>query len=239
MSHFTVAVLVKQDCVPEPGHPDFQDRLMTVVSEMLAPFDENLKVTPYQCECSCAEDKASSKANELAERETGIKWSALYESWRFMSEESRAKTTWKDFTNPFTSVAHRHYEELLPDTKPDEDCEECHGTGFYMSTYNKGCKWDWWSVGGRYSERYKEKNIPTVAPCVAFARDLHSAGYAPFAILSPREPHQKQRHDNWNEQGEMGWFAIVSNENDNWQSIVLELLDKYSGCFAVLIDAHI
>lgn len=30
-------------------------------------------------------------------------------------------------------------------------CDECHGTGTYMSTYNPKSKWDWYEVGGRWS----------------------------------------------------------------------------------------
>jgi hypothetical protein len=239
MSHFTVAVLVRQDRVPEPGHPDFACKLTAVVEEMLAPFDEGMRVKPYPLPCSCAEDEASRQAKTLAEQETGLSWSAICEDWRFMSPENRSQTTWEEFAEPFLSVWQRHTESLLTGIKHDEACEDCHGTGTRWSRYNKLSKWDWYSIGGRYSNRYAEKCIPTVIDNVAFARDLHSAGYAPFALLTPREPHQKQRHDNWNEQGQMGWFAIVSDENDNWPAIALELLDKYSGCFAVLMDCHI
>lgn len=239
MSHFTVAVLVPQDKVVEPGHPDFESQLENAVTAMLAPFDEGIRVKPYALPCSCAEDEASRQARDLAEHETGLKWDAVYEGWRFMAIEDRAKTTWQEYSHPFVSVWDHHTQSLLSHIKHDKNCEECHGTGMRWSRYNKMSKWDWYSWGGRYEGRYAEKNIPIIIDNVAFARDLHTAAYAPFAILSPRERHQKQRHDNWNEQGEMGWWAMVSNENENWPLIALELLDKYSACYAVLVDCHI
>lgn len=239
MSHFTVAVLVRQDTVPEPGHPDFETKLEEAVCEMLAPFDEGIRVTPYDVPCSCAEDAAHSKAHDLSEKETGLTWQALKDQWWAKPHEERLATTWDDHTRVIRVVFDRHHEELLAVAKPDEDCDECQGTGIRQSQYNKMSKWDWYSVGGRWNGNYEEKGIPTIIPNVAFARDLHTAAYVPFAILSPREPHQKQSHDNWNEAGQMGWFAIVSNENDNWDAIALELLDKYAACFAVLVDCHI
>lgn len=239
MSHYSVAVLVRQDKVPEPGHPDFGCQLTAAVEKMLAPFDEGIKVKPYDVPCRCADNAAFSKAHKLSEKETGLTWDDLHAQWWAKPHEERLQTTWEEFAHVIKSVSNRYYQEFLAVAKPLEDCSHCHGTGTRKSRYNKLSKWDWYSVGGRWDGYYAEKGVPTVAPNVAFARDLHSAGYAPFALLTPREPHQKQRHDNWNEQGEMGWFAMVANENDNWPAIALELLDKYSGCFAVLVDCHI
>lgn len=37
------------------------------------------------------------------------------------------------------------------------DCDECHGTGTRMSTYNPRSKWDWYSLGGRWKGTFKLK----------------------------------------------------------------------------------
>lgn len=239
MSHFTVAVLVPQDKVPEPGHPDFASQVITAACEMLEPFNEDIEVEPYQRPCNCAEYAVSRESRKLTEQETGFTVEIMRAAWWAKTDEEREQLEWEDFIKPYTSVLERYREDLSQSAKPEADCSDCHGTGFYGSTYNKLSKWDWYSVGGRWDGRYEEEKIPTIIPNVAFARDLHSAAYAPFALLTPREPHQKQAYDNWSEKGEMGWFAMVANENDNWPAIVSELLDKYSACFAVLMDCHI
>ena len=237
MSHYTVIVLVPQESVPEPGHPDFAQKLESAVDAMLAPFDENIDVAPYQRKCHCVDWAVSRKADELAKDETGLTWDGLRNAYHATPEGDRP--AWEDFTRPLSSVEARYRDELLVDAKPVEDCSSCDGTGFYESTYSPLSKWDWYQIGGRWGGDFKENNIPTVISNAAFARDVQTAAYAPFAILSPRETHQKQRHDNWNEKGKMGWFASVSNENDNWPAIANELLGKYSGCLAVLVDCHI
>lgn len=33
---------------------------------------------------------------------------------------------------------------------PDPNCNECHGTGKNMTTYNPSSKWDWYQIGGRW-----------------------------------------------------------------------------------------
>lgn len=239
MSHFTVLVLVPQENVPEPGHPDFTHKLIDAVGTMLAPFNEGNKVTPYQAPCGCLESAVSREADKLAAKETGLTWEALREAYRAKTDEEREQIAWKDFVGPLSSVEARYREELTPDAKPDADCDECHGTGFYESRYNPLSKWDWYSIGGRWDGHLKEQGVAVISSNAAFARDVQTAAYVPFAILSPRETHQKQAHDNWSEKGQMGWFAIVANENDNWPAIANELLGKYSGCIAVLVDCHI
>lgn len=239
MSHFSVVVLVPQDNVPEPGHPGFIDDLTIAVEDMLAPFDENIEADPYPQPCSCGKYAVLRKVRELTESETGLTVDGLRSVWWAKSESEREETTWEDHLMPYMSVYKQHEETLMADVKPEEDCDECHGTGTYQSTYNPLSKWDWYSVGGRWDGHFEESGVTTIIRNVAFARELHSAAYSPFAILSPREPFQKQHHDNWNQSGDMGWWGMVSNENDNWEAIASEILNKYSACFAVLVDCHI
>lgn len=37
------------------------------------------------------------------------------------------------------------------DSVADKECESCKGTGVYKTTYNPDSRWDWYSVGGRWS----------------------------------------------------------------------------------------
>lgn len=247
MSHFTVVVLVPQSEVPVPGEINFEAGLLEVVERMLAPFDETLEAPKYQRECRCAARAVSREADARALLETGLTWKGLRESWWDKTEEEKALSSWEDHIKPLVDAEARFTAELMVDAKPSEDCDECHGTGFYTSTYNPLSQWDWYQVGGRWDGHFQSKSednpegydIPTVADNVAFAKDLAAAEYTPFAILSPREEDQEQDHDNWSEKGSMGWWGMVSDEKDDWKSIAHGLLTKYSNHYAVLMDCHI
>ncbi|MDX1934004.1 MAG: hypothetical protein SFU56_15495 [Capsulimonadales bacterium] len=38
-----------------------------------------------------------------------------------------------------------------PGEVPDPACEDCAGTGRYITTVNPESKWDWWQIGGRFT----------------------------------------------------------------------------------------
>jgi len=55
--------------------------------------------------------------------------------------------------------------------------------------------------------------------------------YAPFAIVTP--------DGCWHEKGNMGWWGIVTDEEDNWPAIAKRILQEHQSCVAVLCDLHI
>lgn len=57
--------------------------------------------------------------------------------------------------------------------------------------------------------------------------------FSPFAFLTP--------DGQWIEEGEMGWFAVVSNKKDPdvWGATCVNLLTKHKEHLAVLVDCHI
>ena len=55
--------------------------------------------------------------------------------------------------------------------------------------------------------------------------------YVPFSILTP--------DGHWHEKGHMGWWACVSNEEENWPAIAKRILQEHHSCIAVLCDLHI
>jgi hypothetical protein len=238
MSHFTVLVLVPQAAVPVPGEFNFDDALNDVVVDMLAPFDENEDVPEYQRECWCINSRVSNKAWEMTKAETGETIDDYRSRYAKLTDEEQEATDWKVFIKPFTDVLDRFEAELRENAKPDPECDECHGTGTYASTYNPLSKWDWYSRGGRWHGDFEERGIPTISANVAFAKDLHAANYVPFAILSPRES-EDQEHDNWSEKGKMGWWAMVADEKSDWPEIAANILSKYGNHYAVLMDLHI
>jgi hypothetical protein len=52
---------------------------------------------------------------------------------------------------------------------PDPECDECHGAGAYKSTYNPNSKWDWYSIGGRWtgvlSDYDPQKDTDNIETC--------------------------------------------------------------------------
>lgn len=113
--------------------------------------------------------------------------------------------------------------------KPDPDCQNCGGTGKYITTYNPKAKWDWWIAGGRYEGVVGGAVDPNVAPVTV----LLEQNIVPFAVVTP--------DGKWHERGEMGWFAIVTREKekDVWAKEVRNIFEKHKDCLAVGCDLHI
>jgi hypothetical protein len=149
-------------------------------------------------------------------------------------------------------------------------------TGRYGYWENPNAKWDWWKVGGRYSNRLRTKdgrivnsakvkdidwdamrkdriagaeNAWTEAEgktdaeryfCYGIEKDetreqyIEDAGeFTTFAVITP--------DGKWHEEGEMGWFACVSNEDPNWQKNYYDafLRDADPEATITIVDCHI
>lgn len=97
------------------------------------------------------------------------------------------------------------------------------------TTYNLLAKWDWYQIGGRWDGLYGQDNLLRLA-------DLPEKE-PPFALVLP--------DGSWQERGQMGWWAIVSNEksHDDWAQEFSRLIAPYQdprqGAIAVLVDCHI
>lgn len=109
--------------------------------------------------------------------------------------------------------------------------------GNQWSTYNPNSKWDWWTIGGRWAgllnntagrkaEKYNGKDILR-------RRDLRQPE-STFAYLT--------KDGEWVEKGQMGWFGMASNEQDQelWDKAMAEYLLTVPGeDWLVLVDCHI
>jgi len=134
------------------------------------------------------------------------------------------------------------------DLPAEKDCKNCNGTGRYTVYENpNGSKWDWWVWGGRW-DGYLVNNVMRVESIIDLnewkkkineERDLSEKDdgyiYSPsaFAYVTPE--------GEWIEKGEMGWWAMVSEEKDDdeWENIVDELMIKYEDHYAYCVDCHI
>lgn len=84
-----------------------------------------------------------------------------------------------------------------------------------LSTYNPESKWDWYVIGGRWSEylylkECNEKGERLTADYAYFDEVdwdyMIEMGRIPFCFVD--------WDGDWHEKGEMGWFAMTKNEKD-------------------------
>ena len=126
MSHYTVAVL----------HSEKQD-----ITELLAPYDENLEVEPYIWR---------TKTEMINDAKGRVK--NYHEDPKWYDNDVFRKKYIKPFLNAKTD------EEFYNAERNDLDDREFDEDGNELSTYNPKSKWDWYSIGGRWSGMLKLKS---------------------------------------------------------------------------------
>ncbi|MGV6946979.1 hypothetical protein [Sphingobacterium kyonggiense] len=167
----------------------------------LAPFDENIKVPEYHC-------------NQVSEEE-------ILRCVDYYVSEAGFK-----FVNNFDELYKKHGLDW------NGGCWSKHsdGTWHKYSTYNPNSKWDWYSLGGRWSGMIKLKEGASgnygeagvfnneVGIDQALLKDISNINeIKTFAVL---------KDGKWYERGEVGWFATVFNkkEESDWDSEIETLL---------------
>lgn len=248
MSHFVTVVILPKDTQLRSGH------IQSAVEELLAPFNENLDVDPYEEDCHCVGWKAQMEVSTAVNETLGHIKDVRENYWK-LPEEERTDELWQKLIAPRKELEKRLLSEHALKDSPDPECEDCQGTGTRMSTRNPLSKWDWWVIGGRWDgwirgpkveEACRDKedggfnfgdqhhqttnNVRLVKDIPIKAESDH---YTPFAVLTP--------DGSWHEKGEMGWWAIVSNEKDkdDWCAAVQHLYSLYPNSIAVACDLHI
>jgi hypothetical protein len=211
MSHATVLVLLS------PGTPT--DDLDAAIRPLLAPYSENMEVPEYDEPCWCVGSDAQNEARLAADASCGT-----LDDLRASFKNRHDDTAWGAHVKPYQDACAAALAAHPGKDAADPACSDCAGSGTRKSTYNPKSKWDWYTVGGRWSGR-----IPNDACAVA---DL-PAGWAPFALVTP--------DGEWHESGKLGWFGMSSGnvEPSAWDATVREMLAQHADAFAVLVDYHI
>lgn len=133
----------------------------------------------------------------------------------------------------------QHIEELRQ-TTPEQlyrerlrHYERFNDRGQPLSTYNPDSKWDWYVIGGRWdgwindikaAKGRLENNMATTAQAI-------KRGKIPHAIITPDGA--------WHERGQMGWWAILLTENEDWDEQARAIFACHPDCRVVIVDAHI
>lgn len=213
MSHFVTLVLVPNDSLDVKG----------TVESLLAPYNEEIAVAPYKTDCWCIGGIAHRAGTDAADRDVEDMDVLRTRYWALPDAE---RPTWEAWIHDWMAVADRVEQTHPLYQKPDPQCEDCHGFGQRLTTYNPNSQWDWWTIGGRWDGWLSRSNrIP--------AKTAASQGKVPFAIVTP--------DGQWHEKGRMGWWGMTSNEKEDeaWADEVQRLLLAHPDALAVTCDLHI
>lgn len=256
MSHTCIGVIVPQDT----------DDIDEYLERIMAPYDEGLKVEPYTEKCYCVGHAAEGVGQRAADLEHGdiesrrVMFHALPEylnhpgKSEFGNEDIEAM--WQQFNKDWQSdykYTKFMVAQMQPNyQQPNPNCDSCHGTGEYETTYNPKSTWDWWVIGGRWDgemagierkskdngfnfgdEHHQRQNnsVP-----VAELADRAEAGdvFQFYAIVTP--------DGKWNQRGKMGWWGMSSDEmpKEAWRQMCFDFYRKYAeGYDCLSLDVHI
>ena len=211
MSHFCVYVFRNKN---------------TTVSELLAPYDENIELAPYVL---YTKEQAIAKVRSDIEKYRD----SIYKE--YLADPVKYKEKWGNNKNHINYIENE-FPKILNWT--DEECYEeiakwkrddglVAEDGSILSKYNPKSKWDWYQIGGRWSnsipgDEVKMSEIPI------------EKIETPYAFITP--------DGEWVERGEMGWFGVGLNEmdKDEWDvkfREYLKTLDK--DIILTQVDCHI
>lgn len=217
MSHFVIYVFQKAN------GKDLED--------MLAPYDENLEVTPYirytKEQIIELEKKDINNFNNnfyskyLENPNKYIKEHEDNEYHLNFIKKFPERLTWTD------EECYNHYVDTWFDRESiDED-------GNYWSEYNPNSKWDWYQIGGRWSNILALKNGNEVDEDYVSEVDFDKT-MTPFAFIDTE--------GRWHEKGEMGWWCTTNNEKteEDWERIFKYYLRTLNGDEIItVVDCHI
>ena len=122
--------------------------------------------------------------------------------------------------------------------------EDIGNNGEIYSTYNPNSKWDWYSLGGRWSGsiKLKEGKQGECGRSGIFGNEvgIDRALKGDIANFDELMPFAVVKDGKWYEKGEMGYWAIVFNEDKDWNSKFLKLVENLSDDTLIsMYDCHI
>lgn len=245
MSHFCVLVIGNE---PE---------------KQLAKYDENLELPMHMV--ATKEDLIKKQRKWMEDYKNGLYAEFLKDPEAYKAgctNEKHIEYLEKTFPKMLEWTDEQCYQEEIKDyLEYIEDgatwCE-VHSDGSLWKTSNENAKWDWYQMGGRYRGRLLLKQPDNNHPLYdgwQFA-DVDKGEYerirkegrcdqalaGEIANINDFVPFAVVKHGEWYERGEMGWWAIVSNEKDKneWEDQVKSLLkDIPEDTLLTVMDCHI
>ena len=216
MSHFTVYVFSK-------------DR---DVEELLAPYNEELVVAPY---IKYTKEQAIAKIRNNIEKFKNNYYAEYLKDPIAYKEkctnESHINYIENEFPKKLNWTDEECYQEMRSWYDDDDDLVDANGN--IWDTYNPNSKWDWYTEGGRWNGCLKTKDGNETNEDLVSEIDFDKTP-VPFAFVDPL--------GRWYERGEMGWWAIVTNEKDkdDWETQYKNFVASLNGDETLtIVDCHI
>jgi hypothetical protein len=253
MSHSTVLVVVPAAAVEKAGGPDNID---DALAEVLEPFDENKDTEQYI---------RKTKAELIADRRRyyeRVRDQGIYAEYLEDPEAYRKRCVERD------NLAHfKHVSEVLPDIFANKltddawlyedatewDKDDLDSEGNLLSTYNPKSKWDWYAVGGRWDgcvmNWTEEIEHPEEKVTERYTREAWTEKKGGVNHLQKKDLEKfsgtfafLDAAGQWHERGRMGWFGMVSDEQDpnEWDAQLKQLVEDVADeDWLVVVDVHI
>ena len=122
-------------------------------------------------------------------------------------------------------LSDKYFAEDHDKNKSDPKCEECHGNGVVLSTYNPDSQWDWYQIGGRWFGQFVLNEGVTRDGRVDDPAWGLSKEEIAEAIKSNRADQAKFGDINWEKTGKLSPESI-REANGLWDWIEGKLTDE-------------
>jgi len=144
--------------------------------------------------------------------------------------------------------------QTFEDFVPYWSSAEVRGDGRCYRYTNPNAKWDWWSIGGRWTGLLKIKaGASGVLGHQAWCADPAEEGHADQARIADIDLHAMAasghplrtfavvKDGGWFEKGKMGWWAAVADEKpeDQWSAEFDKMLADSGDAWLTIVDCHI
>lgn len=201
------------------------------LADLLAKYDENLEV-PKHLEATKTETIAAGRASIAAYRDGPYaRYIANPDEYaegvtneahlKYLRDEFPLKLTWSD-------------EEVYADEIRWLEPGDLDVDGNVYSTRNPNAKWDWYTIGGRWSGTFGPDTFSRVQGArAAFAK--HE--FPPRVLVLP--------DGRWLEKGEMGWFGMSHGDvaDEQWHADFFAAFDAalltHPSAPVAVVDFHI
>jgi hypothetical protein len=221
------------------------------LNRLLRPYSFDTQVTEYATRCRCVYQSAARKAVEAGYTDRPDKKRSVANESDSKANDVSAKTpigpksrrrtgeqrpTIPVFIKDPEGLYVDRMREIVESVVPDDDCEECGGTGFVKSTSTPFGRLDYWNIGGLSGRKDLEHAIERtdiiraqtdVIPVCEL--DLESLT-PPNAVVTPDGSWHAGEEAFW------GWRAIIIDED--WDHRFKEILEQYWDHNLVAVNCH-
>ena len=203
------------------------------LEDVLARYDENREVSKY---IKYTREQAIAEVRRECE---DYKHSYYYTEYHKDPEKYKAECNSKAhieyLEHGFEEKCNWTDEQCYQYVRADFDDDMVDEEGNLYSTYNPDSKWDWYAIGGRWSDILITKEGTGTNEDFVSEIDFEKT-MIPFAYIDT--------NGEWHEKGQMGWWGIVIGEKEpsSWEeefkNYVNSLRDR-KDVEVVAVDVHI